>query len=132
MTRDACRARVLAAMPGTPHEIEKRAMVSESTCRVWIRRLRAESLCHISKWTRTNGAPMATHAAGPGKDAKKPHPLTMAECCRRSRQRANADERGDLGRARRAAERAAARAAVTPSTWLSALMMAPRAREGRT
>lgn len=122
MTRDACRARVLAAMPGTPREIAARALVSDSTCRLWIRRLRADGQCHISKWTRTSGHPVPTHTPGGGKDAKCFPPLTMAEWCRKSRQRAELDGRADILRARRVAKRTAKRAATTPNTWLSALM----------
>lgn len=129
MNRDACRARVLAVMPGTPHEIAAAAMVSESTCRKWIRHLRAAGQSHISKWTRTSGAPRATHSAGPGRDAKKPRALTMAEYCRRSRRLADIEGRGDVIRARRIARRVAARAASVPNTWLSALFGAASARE---
>lgn len=123
MTRHACRARVLAAMPGNAKQLAQRALVHESTARTWIRSMRAEPVpaCHVVKWTRTEGNTVPTYAAGPGKDAPRPKPLTPSQTSKAFRARTKKDGRAEDLRARRRARIAADKAARAGGNWLSAL-----------
>lgn len=81
------RELVLEALPGTPAQIMERTGLSAGTVSRWVTDLRNAGQAHIGKWTRTRGVFLSTIHAGPGRDAKKPKPLTSAQLTRNSRQR---------------------------------------------
>lgn len=58
------------------------AHASESTIRLLVRLMRAAGVVHVSRWISSldrGGHPSMVVAFGPGKDARKPKPLTRAE-----------------------------------------------------
>lgn len=87
MTKQAYRAVVLNAMPGTQTEIRERTGLSVAVVSRWAKSLHEASEVHISGWRRhPNGGPFAmVYTAGPGRDAKPPRELSDAERTRRMR-----------------------------------------------
>lgn len=89
MGRPDLRAEVLAALPGTRAQIEKRAGVSSSTIGKWLAILRAENVVHVGSWMRAKktGSKRPVFEAGPGPDAKPPKTLTPEQSQARYKRR---------------------------------------------
>jgi hypothetical protein len=92
--------RIVAALvahgPMSPEEIVLEACVAERTLTSgqYLKILHDAARIHVHKWDRShNGRPTAIWAAGPGKDAKRPKPYSVAEKCRRWRKASNYNRR---------------------------------------
>lgn len=87
--RPSLREKVIAALPGTRAEIEKKSGVSEATVGKWLSILRAEGAVHIGKWRRAvlSGSKRPVFVLGAGVDAKPPKTLTPQQSQKRYRKR---------------------------------------------
>jgi hypothetical protein len=87
MTKQAYRAVVLKAMPGTQAEIRERTGLSVAVVSRWSAALLDAGEVHLASWQRhANGGPFAmVYAPGAGRNAKPPKPMTDAERTRRMR-----------------------------------------------
>jgi hypothetical protein len=76
--RPDLRAVVMAALPGTRAQLEKRAGVSSSTIGKWLSILRAENVVHVGSWMRAKktGSKRPVFVLGPGVDKAPPKTLT--------------------------------------------------------
>lgn len=81
------RAKIMAALPGTIHQLVARSGSTEATIRRHLKRARKDGQSHIGRWIRTVGALTPFHMAGPGVDAPKPPARTPAAYCRIFRRR---------------------------------------------
>lgn len=88
MTRQANRALVLAAMPGTEAEIKAKTGLGRTTIWRWINDIHEAGECYISSWARTEGAIAAHYTAGVGKDKAAAKPLTIKQLSARYRAKA--------------------------------------------
>lgn len=111
---------ILAALPGTIHDIRAKTGLAESTIRRWARKLKGKGM-RISRYKRTSGLYTPVYVVGYGPDAPDPGALSCADYCRRWREKAKATGEIEFVYARRHARDRAKRAAKTPQTWLSAL-----------
>lgn len=97
------------ALPGTAVRIMKESGLGRTTVWRWVRQMMDADPreAHIGRWERTIGASAPVYVKGPGKDAKRPKPFTIAQLSARHRALARSDGRWDfrlaLNRARWAA-----------------------------
>lgn len=77
--------------PMTAREVTEATGLNHDLTRVRLCSLKASGHIHVTEYRRetVHGRlyPRAVYALGPGRDAKKPGPLTQAEYCRRYRAR---------------------------------------------
>lgn len=86
MTRQAYRALVLAALPGTQAEIRDRTGLTLATVSRWITDIRIKREAHIGAWfIHPNGGPVAAvWHLGPGEPAPRPKIMTDRQRTRKS------------------------------------------------
>lgn len=86
--RPSLRDKVLAALPGTRSQLERKSGVSEATVGKWLSILRKEGAIHIGGWRRSyRGAKQPIFVLGAGEDKKPPKTLTQAQSDARFRKR---------------------------------------------
>ncbi len=86
--RPSKRDLVIAALPGTHHQLAKKSDVSISTVGKWIAILRKEGAIHVTGWRRSHrGSKQPVFTLGPGEDKPEPKTLTQAQSDARFRKR---------------------------------------------
>jgi hypothetical protein len=80
--------RVIAALPGTRQQIQRRAQVGSTTVSKWLRILRQDGAVHISGWRRSHqGSKQPIFSWGAGEDKPPPKTLTPEQSTKRFRKR---------------------------------------------
>lgn len=86
--RPELRDKVIAALPGTLAQIERKSGVSGTSARRWTSRLRKEGVIHIGGWRRSSpGGKQPVFVMGAGEDKPPPKTLTPAQIRKRFRKR---------------------------------------------
>lgn len=119
------RKLILAAMPGSVHDIASEiGMPTTSTLRM-INGLRSEGLCHLSRWVRNDRlVAVATYRAGPGVDAANKLPkMSRKEINDRFNKRIKGTDKHDERKARQRSAHWEKKAVAKPHTWASALFI---------
>lgn len=82
MTRTAVRERIIAALEASPclaAELEQLAFTTKRNTLKHLKQLREEGAIHVCRWERGTAGPFRpVYQWGPGKDARRPKPLTLA------------------------------------------------------
>ena len=93
----ARKAAILDAIAGkalTIHDIAASLEIPPVSTWRCVEQLHSADLVHIAGWERTTGAQPAQYTAGPGRDARKPPPLSVARrSARKVKKRAQDPER---------------------------------------
>lgn len=104
--KQAYREVVRRALPATMTEVHQRTGLGLSTVSRWLAAMHAAGEIHVGSWaTPSNGGTSENFArvwhAGPGVDAERPAPRTLAELSRAARQRARKSGAWEDEKARR-------------------------------
>lgn len=70
---------LLALLPATRAELLEQLAIGRATLHRWITRLKHAKRIRIVAWRRTLGDMAAVFGPGPGKNARRPNPLTPAQ-----------------------------------------------------
>lgn len=99
MTRAAVRGRIIAVLTEGPCQVavlEQRAFTTRRNTLKHLKQLREEGAIHVCRWEHGSAGPFRpVYQWGPGKDARRPKPLSGAARCESCRKRMRA-RFGDL------------------------------------